>query len=67
MVPGDPCIPAEQALANTRVAAAAPELLATLSALVERMERTGRDTANTLDLELTKKARAAIAKAEGRS
>jgi hypothetical protein len=42
-------------------------LLEALIALVERMERTGRDTANTLDLALTKKARAAILAATGAS
>jgi hypothetical protein len=42
-------------------------LLEALQALVERMERTGRDTANTLDLALTKKARAAILTATGAS
>ncbi len=62
-----PMLPADEHLANVRLIAAAPDLLAALQALmadIDRME-VGRDASLELFVATNKIARAAIAKATG--
>ena len=59
----------DEQMANARLIAAAPELLASCRSLIEALELIGRDHAVWWphDGDLVVRARAAIAKAEGRS